>query len=1109
MPHVTFEPSPGEAFAQPLRSRATGTTSSRCKRLTLLLGALVFFLLFAPRGFVYCLAALSVVAGLLDRVWRLQGDAWSKLEAAEPVSNADEDSAEHEDVSGGYGDWGPALVLVFEARDPVTEEQRLRVADSSADADEKDEGDDEFSPFSSWTLEAVGEHESTDKDDDRSPAQILARLRGAGLEYRLAPSRSGEYIFCVVRLPELTALGNLSFYPVDLQLDPSRARKCAAEFGMPLASRLRGVSGVVAASRSVSRAASLSKDAGPHATLGYCNNSNGSNALSREIESQSLYGSLADEAQRATAAGLSRSVWHNLYMRFVPTMPSELFRHYELVSDKPWSAAVGCGGIERRRRPTMTGTLTRADSFSATAASGSPPFWGFSAELFENDVDSEDAEQGGNGGVVGRPPSAELETLLPPSARLRLLLNLVSDDLPGAFGVRGPGLKLDAWKKPKLCNCLQRTFRNLQVGQTQKGQRLLHSLEVPNPFLCYFLMQDPRDVAYRHFAERFGKPASRLFRRGLFMGVFDAVLPGRLYHYFGHQIAFYFAFKQHLFGYGLLLSILLAPLLAIYSFDWARSRLGKDGQQRLPVSWSPGSPGQVDEQHDGLRWPLWSLLAGMTVIIWGQCAIESWRREEHRLGKAWGSHRVTRRPTARPHFRGRMVLSKVDGRLTMQHISRRAYWARVLTIHAIFILLTLLFGMLVKIAWGYKLDRHSGGEEGSYAILGVVFTLLTIVLMQILKAVAWILTDVENHKHEEHWEASLLVKRWMLTVVLQCWAVFYLLFVKPVLTPCAYGSDAVRREFGVSDCADDDFACCDVQLLDGNNVLLSFAQVRDEAVILHTRRFVAGWLISRIFLHNFMRWFMPQVCGFLCIRGLYPTVAVDFFQDLFRGFTSGSSSSQSSGSQPKTVRRSRRFRWCCRRHRKRAQTEFLYSGPSGLPETVLDHCELLLDRQDPWDVLESANFLSVHFLVTSVTMVVYPFAPLLFTAHLFFEFQMDLWGIFARRPPKPRVAAGLPKAWLVIFQSYVYVGALSNLAVVTWRTPLLTRLLGAEVGQGTRLAFVSTSMLGLVWLHLVAGWWQVSCRFSCRPYLETCCSTCRGKRKWRRSSWAWQGRWLP
>jgi len=127
-------------------------------------------------------------------------------------------------------------------------------------------------------------------------------------------------------------------------------------------------------------------------------------------------------------------------------------------------------------------------------------------------------------------------------------------------------------------------------------------------------------------------------------------------------------------------------------------------------------------------------------------------------------------------------------------------------------------------------------------------------------------------------------------------------------------------------------------------------------------------------------------------------------------------------------------------------------------------CEVLLDKQDPWDVLDSANDLSVHFLVTSLTTVIYPFAPLLFLAHLFVEFKMDLFRLFDRRQPKPRTCNGLPQAWIHIFQSYVYVGAISNLAIVTWRTQLVETLVGVHDSRACRFAFFSTAMLVLVFV---------------------------------------------
>ncbi|CAE8594927.1 unnamed protein product [Polarella glacialis] len=578
-------------------------------------------------------------------------------------------------------------------------------------------------------------------------------------------------------------------------------------------------------------------------------------------------------------------------------------------------------------------------------------------------------------------------------------------------------------------------------------------------------MQDPRDEEFLRLRDKFGHPASPHFRRALLSGIVDEQLPGVLQRYFGQQIGFYFAFMQHLFGYGVALSVLLAPLLAIYSVDWAQ-HLVQTLQQAEKVEVLLGDlvSGLASEvtssEASKSRWPLWSLLVGLTTTVWGQCVIESWKRKERRLAKEWGSSRADAGRTPRPSFRGRLALSRVDGRLTQVHFSKQLYQARVVAANLAFMLLWALTFAGIGMLFASNLRVQVAQED--YASLGALFSVVSIVLYNLFKIVAHLLTQAENHMEEESWDASLLVKKWVLTVVVQCWPIMHLLFIRPLLFPCAYGDPEVRQRLGVEKCAFWDYDCCNVELKSGEQVILSFAQVRSEAVVRHTRQFIAGWLVSKIFAHNLLKWIVPRLCGFLCTRGLYPLLAVDFAQDLLNGFTSESDSGRRRAQQ--------RRLFCCRRRRdksfRRSTTDLTADiGPSALPEEVVSACELQMDKQDPWDVLDTANDLSVHFLVTSLTTVIYPFAPLLFLAQLLVEFQMDLYQVFDRRQPKPRAAQGLPGAWLAIFQSYVYVGAISNLAIVTWRTSLVSDLFN-DHGAGIHFAFFSTAMLVLV---LVVG----------------------------------------
>lgn len=107
---------------------------------------------------------------------------------------------------------------------------------------------------------------------------------------------------------------------------------------------------------------------------------------------------------------------------------------------------------------------------------------------------------------------------------------------------------------------------------------------------------------------KFGRPSSALFQHGLLSGVVDQQLVSTLQHYFGQQIGFYFAFMQHLFSYGFALSVLLAPLLAVYSVDWAQHLVSAMNRENfhLRAPWHM-SPTQLEPERSGRSssWSRW------------------------------------------------------------------------------------------------------------------------------------------------------------------------------------------------------------------------------------------------------------------------------------------------------------------------------------------------------------------------------------------------------------------------------------------------------------------------------------------------------------------------
>ncbi|CAK9040465.1 Hypothetical protein (Fragment), partial [Durusdinium trenchii] len=143
---------------------------------------------------------------------------------------------------------------------------------------------------------------------------------------------------------------------------------------------------------------------------------------------------------------------------------------------------------------------------------------------------------------------------------------------------------------------------------------------------------EPRDATFQRLQMKFGRPSSALFQHGLLSGVVDKKLPSILQHYFGQQIGFYFAFLQHLFSYGFALSVLVAPLLAVYSVDWAKHLVQAVAQEK-PLFLLDEMVSEISHlDASRSRWPLWSLMVGLTTTVWGQCVIESWHRQDIRSG---------------------------------------------------------------------------------------------------------------------------------------------------------------------------------------------------------------------------------------------------------------------------------------------------------------------------------------------------------------------------------------------------------------------------------------------------------------------------------------------
>ena len=109
-------------------------------------------------------------------------------------------------------------------------------------------------------------------------------------------------------------------------------------------------------------------------------------------------------------------------------------------------------------------------------------------------------------------------------------------------------------------------------------------------------------------------------------------------------------------------------------------------------------------------------------------------------------------------------MSRVDGRWALVHRNRRLFQARVVAVNVLFFC---LWALLFSVFSTFFLRNVEIAKE-NYASLGIAFSVCSVLLYQIFRLVANGLTEAENHREESSWETSILLKKWLLTVIVQC-----------------------------------------------------------------------------------------------------------------------------------------------------------------------------------------------------------------------------------------------------------------------------------------------------------------------------------------------------
>eukprot|EP00794_Sanderia_malayensis_P011886 gene11886-13118_t len=240
-----------------------------------------------------------------------------------------------------------------------------------------------------------------------------------------------------------------------------------------------------------------------------------------------------------------------------------------------------------------------------------------------------------------------------------------------------------------------------------------------------------------------------------------------LQSYYGEEIAFYFAWMNFF-----TLSLIFPALFGIFLFFHRPKGITVDDSPYLPAY-------------------------AFLMALWTIYFCKSWRRQESELALRWNATLVEKKEIVRPEYYGELRQSPITGK------SERHYptWKR-LVMYLLSFLLTLPFlalavgAMILSLNFnGYVKDKHSpiylatlarfsepghlfAGDSPYYGwmVPTITHSVVINILNRIYRNVATFCTDFENHRTEQQYNSSLIIKK-VLFELFDCYLpLFYIAF---------------------------------------------------------------------------------------------------------------------------------------------------------------------------------------------------------------------------------------------------------------------------------------------------------------------------------------------
>ncbi len=176
--------------------------------------------------------------------------------------------------------------------------------------------------------------------------------------------------------------------------------------------------------------------------------------------------------------------------------------------------------------------------------------------------------------------------------------------------------------------------------------------------------------------------------------------------------------------------------------------------------------------------PIGALLYTLFICIWATCFLEQWKQEESRYACLWGCSSQNIQgsvESARPEFRGKLIASDVTGRFVQEADPNKQRCRWVVSYSLIWFFVAAMLSCVVATHFIRDNLVENYPDYGSYYASAISSMLITL-MNTLYGLVSDKLNALENHKQEEEFENSKIIKGFIFRFINSYNSIFYIAF---------------------------------------------------------------------------------------------------------------------------------------------------------------------------------------------------------------------------------------------------------------------------------------------------------------------------------------------